>query len=135
MGQHLLLDENLSERLLPLLIDRFPGSTHVRLVGLGGASDSAIWEWAREQAQLLVTKDEDFLDLSVARGFDPIAVPAWQIRSATNGASGEPGNSFGRNSGQLSSEGAQFCLLSVIILTRERRSSATTSAPCSISPA
>jgi predicted nuclease of predicted toxin-antitoxin system len=74
MGQQLLLDENLSERLLPLLIERFTGSSHVRLVGLGGASDSAIWEWAREQAQLLVTKDEDFLDLSVARGFPPKVV-------------------------------------------------------------
>lgn len=30
MGQQLLLEENLSERLLPLLIERFPGSTHVR---------------------------------------------------------------------------------------------------------
>ena len=39
MGQRLFLDENLSERLLPLLIERFPGSSHVRLVGLGGASD------------------------------------------------------------------------------------------------
>ncbi|MCX5960967.1 MAG: hypothetical protein NT053_14480 [Cyanobacteria bacterium] len=34
----LLLDENLSERLLPLLIERFPHSTHVRLIGLGGAT-------------------------------------------------------------------------------------------------
>jgi uncharacterized protein (DUF433 family) len=48
MGQRLLLDENLSERLLPLLIERFPSSSHVRLVGLVGASDTAIWEWARE---------------------------------------------------------------------------------------
>jgi hypothetical protein len=29
---------------LPLLIDRFPSSTHVRLVGLGGAIDTSIWE-------------------------------------------------------------------------------------------
>ena len=85
MGQHLLLDENLSERLLPLLIDRFPGSSHVRLVGLGGASDSAIWEWARDQAQLLVTKDEDFLDLSVARGFPPKVV-CLAIGNASNAA-------------------------------------------------
>jgi predicted nuclease of predicted toxin-antitoxin system len=46
MGQRLLLDENLSERLLPLIIERPHGSSHVRLVGLGGASDTAIWEWA-----------------------------------------------------------------------------------------
>jgi predicted nuclease of predicted toxin-antitoxin system len=60
----LLLDENLSERLLPLLIERFPHSTHGRLICLGGASDAAIWEWASQQVLVLVTKDEDFLDLS-----------------------------------------------------------------------
>jgi len=38
----LLLDENLSERLLPLLADRFPASTHVRLIGLNGAEDRVI---------------------------------------------------------------------------------------------
>jgi hypothetical protein len=61
----------MGQRLLPLLIERFPDSSHVRPIGLGGASDCAIWEWAREQALLLVTKHEDFLDLSVARGFPP----------------------------------------------------------------
>jgi predicted nuclease of predicted toxin-antitoxin system len=74
MGQKLLLDENLSERLLPLLIDRFPSSTHVRLVGLGGTIDTSIWEWASQQRMVLVTKDEDFLVLSVARGFPPKVV-------------------------------------------------------------
>ena len=33
-----------SIRLLPLLMERFPSSTHVRMIGLGGASDTAIWE-------------------------------------------------------------------------------------------
>jgi hypothetical protein len=43
MSLSLLLDENLSEKLLPLLFDRFPDSRHVRLIGLGGADDLAIW--------------------------------------------------------------------------------------------
>jgi predicted nuclease of predicted toxin-antitoxin system len=67
----LLLDENLSERLLPLLLDRFPDSSHVRLLSLGGADDPVIWEQARSDGALLVTKDEDFLRLSVTRGFPP----------------------------------------------------------------
>jgi len=67
----LLLDENLSERLLPLLGDRFPDSSHVRLIGLGGAEDLVIWELARSEGALLVTKDEDFLRLSVTRGLAP----------------------------------------------------------------
>lgn len=71
MNVRLLLDENLSERLLPLLSDRFPDSSHVRLIGLGGADDLVIWERARSQGALLVTKDEDFLRLTVTRGFPP----------------------------------------------------------------
>ena len=67
----LLLDENLSERLMPRLVDRFPDSSHVRLIGLGGADDLMIWEKARSEGALLVTKDEDFLRLSVTRGFPP----------------------------------------------------------------
>jgi tetratricopeptide (TPR) repeat protein len=47
----LLLDENLSERLLPLLIERFPHSTHVRLIGLGGASNAATATLLLQQAE------------------------------------------------------------------------------------
>jgi len=32
MSLSLLLDENLSEKLLPLLFDRFPDSRHVHLI-------------------------------------------------------------------------------------------------------
>ena len=81
----LLLDENLSERLLPLLMERFPSSTHVRMIGLGGASDTAIWEWARQEGLVLVTKDEDFLDLSVTRGCPPKVV-CLAIGNASNAA-------------------------------------------------
>ena len=61
MRLRLLLDENLSERLLPLLAERFPGSDHIRLLGLGGAGDHELWELARRDGYVLVTKDEDFL--------------------------------------------------------------------------
>jgi predicted nuclease of predicted toxin-antitoxin system len=67
----LLLDENLSERLLPLLSAQFEDPQHVRLLGLGGADDLVIWELARREGYLLVTKDEDFLRLSLSRGFPP----------------------------------------------------------------
>ena len=81
----LLLDENLSERLLPLLMERFPSSTHGRLIGLGGAIDTAIWEWASQQNLVLVTKDEDFLDLSVTQGCPPKVV-CLAIGNASNAA-------------------------------------------------
>jgi predicted nuclease of predicted toxin-antitoxin system len=54
-----------------LLFDRFPDSRHVRLIGLGGAEDLAIWDRARVDGDLLVTKDDDFLRLSMSRGFPP----------------------------------------------------------------
>ncbi len=83
MSIRLLLDENLSERLLPLLSEQFPDSRHVRLLGLGGADDLAIWELARFESLLLVTKDEDFLRLSVFRGFPPKVI-CLAIGSASN---------------------------------------------------
>jgi predicted nuclease of predicted toxin-antitoxin system len=67
----LLLDENLSERLLPQLQKAFPGSAHIRPLSLGGAADDTLWTYAAENDFLLVTKDEDFLSLSVRRGFPP----------------------------------------------------------------
>jgi predicted nuclease of predicted toxin-antitoxin system len=74
MTARLLLDENLSERLLPRLIDLFPGSAHVRTLGHGGASDTFVWEIARDSGFLLVTRDEDFVGLSVLRGAPPKVV-------------------------------------------------------------
>lgn len=68
---HLLFDEQLSARLCPLLADAYPGSVHVRQIGLGGASDQAVWRAAAERDCILVTKDEDFHRLSVLRGAPP----------------------------------------------------------------
>ena len=85
MRLRLLLDENLSERLLPLLAERFPGSDHIRLLGLGGAGDHELWELARRDGYVLVTKDEDFLLLSVSRGYPPKVV-GLTIGNASNAA-------------------------------------------------
>ena len=70
----LLLDENLSERLLPFLLDRFPDSRHIRQLGFGGASDSDICSYARDNEFILVTKDEDFIRLSISLGHPPKVV-------------------------------------------------------------
>lgn len=67
----LLLDHNLSPKLLVIFKDHFPGSEHVFHLGLDTANDPAIWEYARERGFILVTKDADFSDLSVLRGFPP----------------------------------------------------------------
>jgi predicted nuclease of predicted toxin-antitoxin system len=67
----LLLDENLSERLLPSVIKLFPGSVHSRSLGLAGSHDNRIWEQARMGGFVLATRDEDFIRLSVLRGAPP----------------------------------------------------------------
>jgi predicted nuclease of predicted toxin-antitoxin system len=71
VAARLLLDENLSERLVTALAPRFPGALHVRLLGLGGASDGRLWQLAADEQCLLVTKDEDFVQWSVLRGPPP----------------------------------------------------------------
>jgi predicted nuclease of predicted toxin-antitoxin system len=70
----LLFDENLSPRLPELLSNEFPGSTHVRSVGLRGATDLRIWEYAREHGFAIVSKDTDFRDRSVVNGASPKVV-------------------------------------------------------------
>ena len=71
MAVRFLLDENLSERLIPALAGRFPDALHVRVLGLGGASDVQLWQVAVREMCVLVTKDEDFVQLSVLRGPPP----------------------------------------------------------------
>ena len=56
----LLFDENLSHKLVQLLADQFPGSTHVRQLGLATADDDVIWEHAKRGSLAIVSKDSDF---------------------------------------------------------------------------
>ena len=67
----LLVDENLPPRLAIDVADLFPESTHVGSVELGGASDSAIWEYAKANGFAFLTTDKDFANLSLARGAPP----------------------------------------------------------------
>lgn len=67
----LLFDQNLSPRLASRLADLYPDSSHVSLAGLDRASDGALWVYAQANDYILVTKDIDFNDMSVLRGFLP----------------------------------------------------------------
>jgi predicted nuclease of predicted toxin-antitoxin system len=67
----LLFDQNMSPKLVSQLADLFPGSSHVQLAGLDCASDESIWEYARIHGFVIVTKDEDYNNLSVVRGSPP----------------------------------------------------------------
>ena len=67
----LLFDENLSPRLAVRLADLFPASTHVREVGLRAADDPVVWDYARRNDFLIVSKDADMHDLSLLFGDPP----------------------------------------------------------------
>lgn len=70
----LLLDENLSHRLVARLSATFPGTASVYNVGLQGQPDTAIWDFATEQEFVIVSKDDDFRQLSFLRGHPPKVV-------------------------------------------------------------
>jgi len=64
----LLFDQNLSHKLLARLANLYPDSNQVRDLGLKEASDGEIWDYARHEGYVLVTKDEDFHVRSVLEG-------------------------------------------------------------------
>ncbi len=67
----LLLDENLSRRVVPLLQAAFPESSQVVLEGLEQSSDLEVWQYAKNHGFVIVTKDSDFYELSLLHGTPP----------------------------------------------------------------
>lgn len=67
----LRLDENLSRRLVPFLQHDYPGSSQVVLLGMQSASDEEVWQKAREDGYVIVTRDADFQELSLVWGQPP----------------------------------------------------------------
>ncbi|MBW7927858.1 MAG: DUF5615 family PIN-like protein [Fimbriimonadaceae bacterium] len=68
----LLFDANLSPALLVRLADIHPESLHVEnLEGGITSTDSAIWDVARAEGLLIVTKDSDFQQRALTSGPPP----------------------------------------------------------------
>ena len=67
----LLLDENLSDQVVPHLLDLYPGSTHVKSHGLIHTDDVLIWTFAQQHGYTLVSKDADFHQRSLVFGHPP----------------------------------------------------------------
>jgi predicted nuclease of predicted toxin-antitoxin system len=67
----LLFDHNLSPKLVNQLNKLFPESNHVFAIGLAEADDRVIWEYAKENNFVIVTKDADYSDLSILFGSPP----------------------------------------------------------------
>ena len=67
----LLLDQNLSPRLVYRFADLYPDAAHVSQVGLDRADDLTVWAHARAHGYAIVSKGSDFADVSVLRGVPP----------------------------------------------------------------
>lgn len=71
----ILLDANLSYRLVKKLAGIFPDCLHVTRTGLPiPAEDIAIWQWARATSRIIITNDDDYYNLANTYGFPPKVV-------------------------------------------------------------
>jgi predicted nuclease of predicted toxin-antitoxin system len=67
----LLFDQNLSWRLPQHLAELYPQSLHIREIGLLESEDIDIWEYAKANGFVIVTKDKDFQQRSWLYGHPP----------------------------------------------------------------
>jgi predicted nuclease of predicted toxin-antitoxin system len=67
----LLFDQNLSYRLVSKVSEVFPESMHVAALNLDRSSDQEVWEYAKNNNFIIVTKDSDFNEISTYYGFPP----------------------------------------------------------------
>ncbi len=69
---NLLLDANLSWRLVDVLKVHFDEVLHVDKIDVKvPARDEDIWQFAKNNNYIIVTNDQDFLDMVSVRGFPP----------------------------------------------------------------
>ena len=80
----LLFDQNLSPRLVTRLADLYPDSQHVSFIGLDEVDDRLVWEYANQNDFAVVTRDSDFSELSVLRGFPPKVIWIRRGNCSTN---------------------------------------------------
>ena len=67
----LLFDENLSPKPPRLVAASFPESQHIRELGLKGRTDEEIWNYAKANGFVLVSKDKDFYQRALLYGAPP----------------------------------------------------------------
>lgn len=67
----LLFDQNLSPKLAEYFIDSFAGSKHLQNLNLDKSEDTFVWEFAKSNEFIIVSKDSDFNNLVSFFGFPP----------------------------------------------------------------
>lgn len=67
----LLLDQNLSFKLVARLTVHFGEVHHVRMLGLTASEDAEIWRYSCDYGYSIVTFDRDFSDRAIIFGAPP----------------------------------------------------------------
>ena len=67
----LLLDQNISHRIIPKLLETYHSVKQVRELKLENIHDITIWHFAKKHQYTIVTFDADFFDLCNIYGFPP----------------------------------------------------------------
>ena len=67
----LLIDQNISNRIINKISLKFPSSKHVSDVGLNNSEDSEIWQFAKNEHFIIVTFDSDYYDIALINGCPP----------------------------------------------------------------
>ena len=67
----LLLDENLLDRIINKVVGLYPNSKHVKTLRLTSTDDVLIWEYAKANSFVIVSKDSDFHHRSLVYGHPP----------------------------------------------------------------
>jgi predicted nuclease of predicted toxin-antitoxin system len=67
----LLFDEHISFRAVRAIQDVFPEARHLKFFSIEEATDAAIWSFAKKEGFAIVTKDDDFREMSMALGHPP----------------------------------------------------------------
>lgn len=73
-GMKLLFDQNLSFKLVSAMAPVSPGSKHLSDFDLTYEQDESIWSFAAKKGFTIVSKDSDFVYLSMLRGHPPKVV-------------------------------------------------------------
>ncbi|MDH4200031.1 MAG: DUF5615 family PIN-like protein [Spirochaetia bacterium] len=67
----LILDENISHKIVIPLSNIFPGLTHIKHHNLVSSPDNVVWEFARQHNLCIVSFDNDFEAIFLRNGFPP----------------------------------------------------------------
>lgn len=69
-----LVDKNISHRILQMIEEYFPGSTHVKNIGEAPVRDRFIWKYAKSHDYIIVIYDQDFYEWQQLKSYPPYVV-------------------------------------------------------------